>query len=104
MAYIEYEWVIETLDSDGNIEDVDHSDSFPGMPNECREVAVVCDDYSTHPMLRSWAYIKDGLLPEYFEDAGGLDTRKVPKKYHKELAKGLHDLINQRETYNLTSS
>jgi len=35
---------------------------------------------------RLWAYVVDGKLPEYFEDATRSVTGyKVPKKYHSQL-------------------
>lgn len=36
---------------------------------------------------RSWAYVEDWVLPEFFEDADGKQKIKVPKKFHKELDK-----------------
>jgi hypothetical protein len=40
---------------------------------------------------RSWAYVDmDAMtLPEYFCDAAWAETRKVPKKFHAELAKAI---------------
>lgn len=38
---------------------------------------------------RSWAYVADGVLPEFFEDADGKQKAKVPQKFHKELDKVL---------------
>jgi len=38
---------------------------------------------------RAWAYVDDGKLPEWFEDAMGARIRKVPQKYHNELRRAL---------------
>lgn len=34
---------------------------------------------------RAWAYMENGKLPEYFEDAYGQPRAKVPKRFHAEL-------------------
>jgi len=46
-----------------------------------------------HPVLvrdcdrdgRSWAYMTDGKLPEYTQDAYQRDEAKVPQRYHAEV-------------------
>ena len=68
---IRYEWVIETLDQHGDITNVDHSDTFPGMPSPGKAVALVRDSTS-----RTWAYVRDGKLPETFENG-----TRVPKRF-----------------------
>ena len=40
---------------------------------------------------RSWAYVNDDMtLDTHFEDAYERKTRKVPKRFHEELAKALN--------------
>lgn len=36
---------------------------------------------------RAWAYVENGTLPEYFEDAYLRETTKVPKRFHAEVAR-----------------
>ena len=36
---------------------------------------------------RSWAYMEDGKLPEFFEDAYQHRVAKVPKRFHAEILK-----------------
>jgi hypothetical protein len=95
---VRFEWVIETLDEHGDIEDVNHSDTFPGFPEDGLNIGLVRDVYEwpendperkCDPDLasRSWAYIVDGKLPESFEYAGGGHAAKVPVKFHDEVAK-----------------
>ena len=87
---VTYEWIFEELDEDGNIVDCDFSDTltsannnldgydFGLVRNEGNEVYGITDRY--------WAYVKDGKLPEYFQNGGGHTIKiKVPQKYHKEL-------------------
>jgi len=88
-----YEWIIETLDKDGEITEVNHSDTFPGMPAPLLDIGIVKDIHATvlsqrgylivHPgdlICRTWAYIKDGVLPSHFEDGTA-----VPMRFHREI-------------------
>lgn len=93
MKTTNYEWTIETVDSEGEIIDVDFSDTKPDI-TQIRveegnkiEIALVRDNYSDgHERL--WAYLDEkGNLPEYFEDAYGNLMQKVPKKYLKDNIK-----------------
>ena len=34
---------------------------------------------------RTWAYVENGKLQEYFQTAGGSDDTKVPARFHKEF-------------------
>jgi hypothetical protein len=55
------------------------------VPDEgCEFVAVLI---RTDDDNRAWAYVQDGKLPEYFLDAYNSEYRKVPKKFHDEVAK-----------------
>lgn len=42
---------------------------------------------------RSWAYLDDnGLLPEFFCNAWGKPTTKVPKRFHEEVKRNMKDV------------
>ena len=88
-----YEWVIEEIDADGNIEDVDHRDtraeaeaSVKGLPGRY-DIGLTRDVFCEFDGLidRTWAYVQaDGTLPAYFSDSGGGETRhKVPARFFK---------------------
>jgi hypothetical protein len=101
--YSIYEWDVEevtTLENDnhskGDIQEhyfqtsaadcVDHCKQQPS--NGCHwEICIVLDTHDS----RSWAYVDmDAMtLPEWFEDAAGRNTRKVPKRFHDELSKAI---------------
>jgi|TARA_R110000824_G_C14664366_1_gene618227 hypothetical protein len=81
MAVI-YEWVIETIDEHGDIQDVDHADSFPSdvtpvEPWVSVDVALRREDDDS---LWSYAYVENGKLPEFFEHG-----QRVPKRFHREI-------------------
>ena len=96
MAVI-YEWDVETvtaIDSEKYEENevLDHhfcksyreamevSKATP--PDGCRfEIVLVRDDDKS----RAWAYIVDGKLPKFAEDAYGNKWCLVPKRYHDEV-------------------
>jgi hypothetical protein len=100
MSGLWYEWDCELVaiyrdengdEIDNDIIEHDHRDTFKevralaatGAPagHEHHIVLVRTDDNS-----RSWAYLgDDGKLPEYFEDAYGKHTSKVPQRYHDEV-------------------
>jgi len=86
---VKYEWTIEELE-DGEVIDSDFRDKlsdfkyFPAdmdlglVRNEGNDIDGVTD--------RVWAYVKDGKLPEYFQDAYLQNTsHKIPVRFHKEL-------------------
>ncbi len=87
---ISYEWVIETLDAAGEIDDVNHADTFPGFPDSDTHIGLVRDERNTFDgdlENRSWAYIKDGKLPEYFTQPSPVEGQeikvaRVPAKFH----------------------
>lgn len=82
------EWLLEEMDG-AEIIDVHHAESYA-------QAASWMDEGKTYrvglvrdlPRLggRSWAYVTDGKLPEYFTDAFDDQTAKVPAKYARELA------------------
>ena len=89
-----YEWDIEEFDPEtDDIIDHNHSDDFPGIPEEDNYRLVLVRDTWEHfkvyehgkPMTeigdlieRQWAYVENGSLPEEF--TGG---SVVPKRFHK---------------------
>jgi hypothetical protein len=80
-----YEWAIETLDSNGDIYDVDHSETFPTDIPENADVALtrIIGNDQDGIKHRQYAYLADGKLPETFENGV-----RVPKRFHVEVAKG----------------
>ena len=91
-----YEWAIETIDASGDIEDVDHRDTFAevlqvikgGATDGCSyRVALTrlryCNNDRDQLIERSYAYLDDGKLPAEFEDG---DMCRVPARFHKEVA------------------
>ena len=96
--YTYYEWDNELTRKHGEdfeIIDHDHSDICLGLPdstpNEYGEfqVLVLVRNVVRNWDLsdRTWAYVKNGQLPEFFQDAWQRDDSKVPQRFHKELAK-----------------
>lgn len=88
---VRYEWDIETLDEHGDIEDHFHSDKCPKQPLTVKQKLVLVRDVGNDEkgvVTRSWAYVADGILPDYFENAAQIQTHnKVPKRFHEEFAR-----------------
>lgn len=85
-----YEWDLETVDGHGDIEDHSHSDLLAPLWKwrEGKNLVLVKDVFYDGSLEeRSWAYVKDGKLPENFSDAYGRNFGKVPARFHIELAK-----------------
>jgi hypothetical protein len=97
---VDYEWDVETVTDreseqheEGEVLDHNHTDSyaealswtrnFKPEDGERFQIVLVRDDNTG----RSWAYMKDGKLPEYFEDAFQRRTAKVPQRFHAEVAR-----------------
>lgn len=76
---ITYEWDIETYEEE---DIVDHSFML-AVPKENEKLVLVRDDYVD---VKSWAYVENNQLPEYFKDAYDRVVAKVPKRFFKELA------------------
>lgn len=92
-----YEWDRETV-ADGDSADfedgecIDHRHGVSYMdvlissreqpPEGCRFLLVLVRDDDKG---RSWAYVENGKLDDYFTDANGDELVKVPKRFHKEL-------------------
>jgi hypothetical protein len=95
---VSIEWLVEEIDSDGDIIDVHHVDSYAEAVRFAR-VCRVENDVKTDIGLvrdrgndlegiidRQWAYVDHGKLPERFDWGGGEDGgAKVPAKYHREI-------------------
>ena len=93
-----YEWGVETVTAVDNedheeneVLDHDFCGSFAqakaiadcAPPEGCRfDIVLVRDDDDR----RSWAYLDDGKLPLYAEDANGSQWGEIPKKFHQEVA------------------
>lgn len=91
-----YEWDVELVeeyeDGDNDIHDHFHQLTFADCLKQaaqepqagCRwDVVLVCNDNQG----RSWAYLEGGKLPEHFMDAYDTPTRKVPQRFHNEVAR-----------------
>lgn len=95
---VQYEWDCETVADgdtttfeDGEVIDHAHGTSYQAVlewskryPAEAgfrHQIVLVRDDEDG----RSWAYVEDGKLPEYFTDAEGADCAKVPQRFVREV-------------------
>jgi len=90
---ITYEWDIEEVDQYGDIVDHHHADEARNLPDVSGDLVLVRDAGNEHFGVteRSWAYVVEGALPEFFTDAYGAETAKVPKRFHDELRLYLAD-------------
>ena len=89
-----YEWDFETVCKEfGDILDHNHSDKLLGLPTHDTEtefdrLVLVKDVYRQWDLVdRTWAYVKDGKLPEYFSNSSYQEESKVPKRFHIEIGK-----------------
>lgn len=90
----EFEWVIETMDGPGDDADivaVNHETTYAEAKSfangiEHARIGLVRDAENKRygGWDRSWAYVDNDGLPEYFSDASGRDTVKVPAKYRRQ--------------------
>jgi len=94
-----HEWDIETVTTSataereaGEVIEHDHRDSYA----DCLQTITRTPDAGCHYEIvlvrdddkgRSWAYVEHGKLPEYFLDAFGEETSKIPQRFHNEIAK-----------------
>ena len=87
----QYEWDVEEIDEHGDIIDHNHRDTAVAVLHLARgfalsDVVLVRDVWKDDSLQeRSWAYVVDGRLPEFFEDAYQRQTVKVPARFHSEL-------------------
>jgi|SRR5215831_6089393 len=100
---VAYEWVVEEIDPNDEYEDIQETSAWEkyidalGSAEWVRreglraDIVLVRDEGDDVDGLtdRSWAYLeKDGTLPTYFANSGGVDTTvKVPKRFHQEVAR-----------------
>jgi len=92
---IRYEWTVETLEEDDIVES-EFADNYEQalriaanpLADYSVRIGIVRDRYDCYEDLvcRSWAYIESGKLPEYFVDGRGVETTKVPRRFHKQVA------------------
>lgn len=96
---VDYEWDVEVVSASdtedlevGEVIDHRHQDSYAAAaalastepePGQRYMVVLVRDDDDG----RSWAYVKEGLLPSHFTDALGHKVAPVPSRFVKEVAK-----------------
>lgn len=91
-----YEWDVEEVDQFGDVIDHNHFDSYVDALGCFNRLSEELSDDMTYEIVlvrngdneRSWAYLENGELPESFEDAYGVETAKVPKRFVKEICKG----------------
>jgi len=94
--FLRYEWIRESLNKDDEIVDIEHFENFPGEGQGC-DIALVRDAEGVN---RSWAYIEQGSLPEYFYEAGlegkntGKPAAKVPARFRREVSAHKSQYIN----------
>lgn len=88
-----YEWAIEYLDGD-DIVDCVHQDAFQQVAelgkrsDQPFSLVLIRDDWHPTEGLqdRSWAYLKDGKLPENFTYVlEAPSNHRVPQRFHKEV-------------------
>lgn len=86
-----YEWDYETVDVNGDIQEHNHRDSLSEFnASDITDTLVLIRnvfDGINGLENRTWAYVKDGKLPEKFKDDDENEGAMVPKKFHKELEK-----------------
>lgn len=97
---VRYEWDVETVTDRDSAEhekdevlDHNHFDTFREASEFVRvfkpadgerfDLVLVRDDDNG----RSWAYVTDGKLPEYFSDAYRDEVSKVPQRFHNEMTR-----------------
>ena len=86
MKQVFYEWDWETVE-DGDVVNHNFADKLSEF-HDCDksdELVLVRDDFTDRGLDRTWAYVKDDKLPEYFQDAYQRDETRVPKRFYKEF-------------------
>lgn len=102
---VSYEWTVEWIDEHDDIYNSDFCQKLKGFKRYVDlkiqgktddedtvrvDIGLVIDDANGN---RSWAYLwMDGdtlKLPDHSEDSFGRPKRKIPKRFHDELAKVL---------------
>ena len=101
-SQLSIEWLVETLDGplseDPDIIEVQHCQTYAQARRWADDIEVNVGVYAQIGLVRdrgneadglicrSWAYIEDGVLPEFFEDAYGNKVAVVPARYRREIA------------------
>jgi len=94
MNHLVYEWDIETVDGE-DILDHCHATSLtslalrvPDCPEgQLQRLVLVRDLWNgEHLKNRTWAYVVDGKLPEFFKDEMDHPQERVPARFKRELA------------------
>lgn len=90
---IVYEWCYETVDEHGDIIDHHFEDKLISFMNSDKTdtLVLVRDEGNEIEGLvnRTWAYVKDDMIPKYFRNDYDIEDCKVPKRFHVELQKHL---------------
>lgn len=101
MSQVDYQWTVEFLDefTEGegtNIEvvEIHHCDSYAECMGIVSDehiydyawIVLVVDEYEMNGG-RAWATCRDEKLPEFLTDAYKRKFRKVPKRFHQEVAR-----------------
>lgn len=89
-----YEWDYE-LSEDGDVVDHHFADRLNQLPGNALDleknlelvlVKTVWEGEAGQSIkYREWAYVKDGVLPTHFSDAGGAQGDKVPMSFHADF-------------------
>jgi hypothetical protein len=94
-----YEWDCETQTTQetdeheaGEVIDHRHGESYAQVAAFAAETAPPGTQYALVLVRdddagRSWAYVENGKLPEFFHDADGAQGARVPKRFHAEVAR-----------------
>ncbi len=94
MKEITYEWCYEIVDAHNDIIDSHFAERLADLGhlhywvenNERMDICLVRYEYTNNMETdRHWAYIKDGILSNTFNDAYDNPIHKVPEKFHEEL-------------------
>lgn len=94
---VKYEWDVETVDDHGDVLDHDHDASLSALLHRHHDIgngeqlALVRDvgDDIEGLLDRTWAYVEEGELDEFFCTASGTPDYKTPKRFHAELARAI---------------
>lgn len=85
---VDYEWCCEVVDQHGDIVESYFALSCAGalswVEDDGREYQI-CLVRTCGEGYRSWAYMSNGQLPDYFADSAGHDTTRVPQRFHREV-------------------
>lgn len=94
--YLEYQWITETLDKDGEIINIEANDinDFPGLPEKGTDIAlrrisgVIDNEGQDLGGDYSYAYLEEGNLSPTWDRT----KEKVPAKWRKIVANQINNL------------